>query len=124
MAGPFEIPNEMREMAERSVQQARQAFESFTGAIQKSSATMEEAAASASNNMKGMTEKAASFAQENMKAAFDHAEQLVKAKDPQEMLKLQSDYVQKQMAALQTQSQELSEAVKSAAASATGNGKK
>ena len=41
---PFEIPNELRESAERSVEQARKAFEDFVTATQKAAGTVEGAA--------------------------------------------------------------------------------
>ena len=43
-----------------------------------------------------------------MNAAFDLAHKLVKAKDPQEALALQSEYMKAQLAALQNQVKELS----------------
>ena len=42
----YEIPTEMRDFAEKSVDQARKAFESFIGAAQKASTDAEGAAAS------------------------------------------------------------------------------
>ena len=49
-----------------------------------------------------------------MKAAFDHAQKLIHAKDPQEMLAHQSEYVKKQLAALEEQAKELGTAVRKA----------
>jgi hypothetical protein len=40
-------------------------------------------------------------------AAFDLAQKLVKAKDPQEVLALQSEFMKTQLAALQNQAKEL-----------------
>ena len=48
MASPYEIPPEMRDFAERSVAQARKAFEGFMGAVQKASDTIDGATGSAS----------------------------------------------------------------------------
>src|SRR5438094_405672 len=45
MANPYDIPPEMREFAERSVAQARKAFEGFFGAVQKTSGALEGTAA-------------------------------------------------------------------------------
>ena len=49
-----------------------------------------------------------SYTEQNMNAAFDLAHKLVKAKDPQEALALQSEYIKAQLAALQNQVKELS----------------
>ena len=42
----------------------------------------------------------------NVNAAFDLAQKLVKAKDPQEALALQSEYLKTQLAVLQEQAKE------------------
>ena len=41
---PFEVPNEMRDFAERSVEQARKAFEGFLTVAQRASGVAGEAA--------------------------------------------------------------------------------
>ncbi|KAF0127814.1 MAG: phasin family protein, partial [Methylocystaceae bacterium] len=43
----------------------------------------------------------------NVNAAFDLAQKLVHAKDPQEVFKLQSEFVQAQLRAIQEQTTEL-----------------
>ena len=47
------------------------------------------------------------YTERNVNAAFDLAQKLVKAKDPQEALALQSEYLKAQLEALQTQAREL-----------------
>lgn len=117
-----QIPAEMREMAERSVAQARKAFEGFMGAVQKTSGDVDSAAASAQSGVKGVSEKAVAFAQRNVTSAFDLAQKLVHAKDVQEVLALQAEYLQQQLAALQEQTRELGEAVGKAASSVKAPG--
>lgn len=112
----FEIPSEMRDMAERSVEQARKAFESFVGAAQKAAGTFEGATSMMHTNARDVSAKAMTFAEANVKAAFDHAQQLVKAKDLQEVMQIQSDYVKAQIATLQEQAKEIGSAVQKAAA--------
>ena len=41
---PFEVPNELRDFAERSVDQARKAFEGFLTVAQRASGVLGEAA--------------------------------------------------------------------------------
>ena len=108
-----QIPAEMREFAERSVVQARKAFEGFMGAVQKTTETMENAAVAP--GMKDVGSKAVTFAQTNVNAAFDLAEKLVHAKDIQEVLSLQAEYLKQQMEAVQTQAREMGDAVQKAA---------
>jgi hypothetical protein len=57
--------------------------------------------------VKDLGAKAMGFAEMNVKAAFDLAQKLVHAKDMQEVLALQSEYVRAQMAAIQEQAREL-----------------
>ncbi len=111
MTDPFKVPAEMRDFADRSVHQARNAFEGFMGAIKKSTGAFETATSSASNNVSGVTSKAVSFAEKNVTAAFELAEKLVHAKDMQEVMALQSEYLKAQFAAMQDQTRELGEAV-------------
>ena len=55
-----------------------------------------------------------SYAEANMKAAFDHAQKLVHAKDLQEGSQLQSEYLKAQMANLQEQAKEIGTTVQKA----------
>lgn len=107
-----QIPAEMREFAERSVVQARKAFEGFMGAVHKTAETMEASAPSV--GVKDMGSKAVSFAETNVNAAFDLAQKLVHAKDVQEVLALQAEYLKSQMEAIQQQAREMGDAVQKA----------
>jgi phasin len=110
----LEIPAEIREFAEKTVDQARKAFDSFVVAAQKAAAQSEAAAESLSSNAKDVSAKAITFAESNVKAAFDLADKLVKAKDPKEILSIQSDFLKSQVASVQEQAKALGEAVKKA----------
>jgi phasin len=105
---PPQIPTEMRELAERSVVQARKAFEGFMGAVQKTSESIEHPAGA---GMKDVSAKAVSFAETNVNAAFDLAQKLVHAKDIQEVLSLQTEYLKQQMEAVQHQAREMGDVV-------------
>lgn len=111
MTDPFTVPAEMRDFANRSVHQARNAFEGFMGAIKKSAGAFETATSSASSNVAGVTSKAVSFAETNVTAALDLAEKLVHAKDIQEVMALQTEYLKAQFAAIQDQTRELGDAL-------------
>ena len=114
MADPYEIPTEMRDFADRSVAQARKAFEGFMGAVHKASETFDGATGSVATSAKDASVKAVTYAETNVNAAFDLAGKLVHAKDVQEVVKLQTEYLQAQMAAIQAQAKELGEAVQKA----------
>lgn len=102
----YQVPNEVRDFAEKSVEQARKAFEGFAGAAQKAlSSTTELPMVPAGAKDVGV--KALSFAEANVNAAFDLAQKLVHAKDPQEVFQLQSEFVKAQLSAIQEQTKEL-----------------
>ncbi len=111
----MEVPKEMRDFAERSVSQARKAFEGYMGALQKTTQTLAASSPSTMAPARDMSEKAVSYAQSNMSAAFDVAEKLVHAKNLQEVMAIQTEYLKAQMAAFQSQSQEFGAAIQSAA---------
>lgn len=102
----YQIPTEVRDFAEKSVEQARKAFEGFAGAAQKALETSGEIPFGL-NGAKDVSTKALSFAEANVNAAFDLAQKLVHAKDPQEVFKLQSEFVKTQFEAIQEQTKEL-----------------
>jgi phasin family protein len=58
--------------------------------------------------MKQVGELAVNFTKRNIDTSFDFAENLVRAKDAQELMALHTDYVQSQIAALTDQAKELS----------------
>ena len=114
MAAPYEIPAEMRDFAERSVAQARKAFEGFMGAVHKITDSLDGATGSVSTTAKDASTKAIAFAESNVAAAFELAEKLVHAKDVQEVLKLQAEFAQSQMAAIQSQAKDMGDAFQKA----------
>ena len=109
--GTFEIPPEMRNVAEQSVVQARQAFDSFMDAAQKAAVKVEEQAAAMQAGAKGTSEKIMGYAERNIAASFDFAQRLARAKDVQEIAKLQQEFIQSQMKALGEQAQDLGQSV-------------
>jgi phasin len=110
----FEIPKEMRSMAEASVEQARKAFEKFVGA-QTTADSIEERNATVRAGARDVSNKAIAYAEKNVQASLDHAQSLLKAKDLSEVMRLHSEYVQAQMRALAEQASEISQTVGKAA---------
>ena len=104
---PFEIPSELRDFAERSVDQARKAFEGFVSVAQKAVGTVDDAASSTQTSVKSVGAQVLGYAEKNVNAAFELASNLVKAKDPQEAFALQSEYLKSQLSALQEQAKEI-----------------
>ena len=111
----FEIPKEMRQMAEASVEQARKAFDKFMTNAQATAGTIEERRATVRAGAKEVGAKAVSFAEKNVQASLDYAQSLLKAKDLPEVMKLHGDFIQGQMRALAEQASEMGQIVSRAA---------
>src|SRR6266699_5214187 len=85
----LEVPAELREMAEKTIDQAEKAFGMFFDAASKSMASVPGAGSE-------MSKQALSFTEQNMKAAFEHARKLVHATDLQEAMRIQSEFLRSQ----------------------------
>ena len=103
----FEIPPEMRALAEKSVEQARQAFDTFMSAASKAATSADKKAADTRAGAKGIGELAVRFAERNIASSFDFAQQLVRAANSEDVMALHSDYVKRQIATLGDQAKEL-----------------
>jgi phasin len=111
---PYEVPPEMRDFAEKSVEQARKAVDGFLGAARKTADTIESSATTAQASGKEIASKTFEYAEQNIGAAFDLAQRLVRAKDMQEAMQIQAEFVRSQFAAMQSQMKEFGAAAQSA----------
>lgn len=115
----YEIPTEMRDFAEKSVEQARKAIDGFLGAAQKTAETFEGSANSVQANAKDVTRKTFTYAEQNIAAAFDLAQKLVRSKDINEAVQLQAEFVRSQLESMQAQVKEFGSIAQSAMKQAT-----
>ncbi len=104
----FEIPSDMRALAEKSVEQAKQAFDIFISAAQHAVSTAENQAASAQGGAKEVGELAMGFAERNIASTFEFAQKLLRAREPKDVLALHADFVNSQISTLTEQAKELS----------------
>lgn len=111
----FEIPKDMRSMAEAGFEQARKAFESFLSGAQQTASSMEGRGEAVRSSVREISSKAISYAQQNMTASLDYAEKLVRAKDLSEVMRLHTEYVQGQMKALTEQASDIGQTMGRAA---------
>ena len=111
----FEIPKEMRSMAEASFEQARKTFEKFLTGAQATAGTIEEKGAAVRAGAKEVGAKAMSYAEKNVQASLDYAQSLLQAKDLTDIMRLHSEYVQAQMRSLAEQASEMGQIVSKAA---------
>ncbi|MDQ0392699.1 phasin [Labrys monachus] len=103
----FEIPADMREVAEKSVEQAKKAFDSFMGAAFKAAGALEESSDTLQAGTKDISRKALTYAEQNVAAALDFASKVVKAGDPQQVLHLQSEFIRSQLQAFGEQAKDI-----------------
>jgi len=103
----FEIPSEMRKFAEKSVEQAKQAFDTFISAATQAVSSFEGQAEALRQGSDDVRRRAMTFAEQNVDASFEFAQRLVRAKDVQEVVRLQTEFVQSQMRTLAEQAKEL-----------------
>ena len=103
----FDVPTQMRQFAEQSVEHAKKAVDGFLTAAQKTATTLETQANTAQAGAKDVREKVMSFAEENINNSFDFAQKLVRAKDIQEVMALQQEFLKQQMQQMQSQARDL-----------------
>lgn len=121
---PFDIPDQMRDFADRSVNQAKQAFDQFMDATQKAVSQAEGSAKSLREGASDVNRQALAFLEENLTSSFDLAQRLVRARTVEEVASIQQEYVTRQMSALAEQGKQLGEMVGRTATDAAGKAKK
>jgi phasin len=104
----MQVPEAVREVAEKAVEQTEKAFDVFLSAANKSVAMMPSPATDISKKTLALTEQ-------NMKSAFEYARKLLHAKDIQEVLQIQGDFFKSQLAAAQEQMKQMGTGAVSAA---------
>ena len=104
---PMQVPDAVRELAEKTVEQAEKAFAAFMSAANKSVSMIP-------NPATDISKKTLTITEQNMKTAFDHARKLIHAKDFQEVMQLQAEFLKSQFAATGEQMKELTTQVSSA----------
>jgi len=85
----LEVPAELRDLAEKTIEQAEKAFGMFFDAATKS-------VSSVPGTGGDVSKQALAFTEQNMKAAFEHARKLVHATDLQEAMRIQSEFLRSQ----------------------------
>jgi phasin len=103
----FAMPNEIRAFVEQSVAHARTTFDGFVQAANKAMGQFEGQAAAARTGANEIAHKSMAYAEQNMAATFEFAEKLMRSKDPAEVMRLQSEFLGRQMQTLSSQVQEL-----------------
>ena len=111
----FEIPKEMRSMAEANFAQARKTFEKFLENAEAAAGSMEQRGETMRAGAKDISARAVGYAEKNVQASLDYAQSLLHAKDLPEAMKLHSEYVTTQMRSLAEQASEMGQIMGKAA---------
>jgi phasin len=114
------IPPDMRKFADQSVQQAKKAFDDLMNATRTAVSTFEGQASSAQATALELHRKVVGFSERNVSASLEFAQSLLRAKTPEDVMKLHADYVKSQMQTLAEQARDLGQ---HAAKAATPPGK-
>src|SRR5271154_6348563 len=85
----MEVPPQVRDFAIKSVDQAERAISSFMESASKSVAVVPSPMNDAAQQALAITEK-------NLKATFEHARKLINAKDINEVMQLQTEFLRNQ----------------------------
>ena len=105
-----EKPSEdLSTVAGQTIKQARGAMENYLDFFQKNMSASPWAGAE-------LNKKMADYAQQNVGAAFEFAQKLTQAKDLQDLVRIQTEFLQTQMKSLTEQAKDLSETATKAAA--------
>src|SRR5438552_15531681 len=106
---PFEVPEQMRALAEKGVSQARESYAKFKDAAENQNGTIEAVFTSASKGASEYTAKLMEFMKANTSAHLDFAQELFGVKSPTEALELWTGHSRKQLETMQAQAKELVE---------------
>jgi len=95
----FEFPEAVRELAERNVEQARNAYNQFLDMARKVQDTLATSQGAMTSSVAEMQSQVSKFAEQNIQASFAFATELSRARDLRDYMEIQQRYAQKQMQA-------------------------
>lgn len=97
----------LRTTADQAAREARAAYDGYAGAAEQTYNLFEDSTALAWGAMREIAHKSIAQWHVNFQAGLDLADSLAKAEDPDERMKLQREFVQKQAERLNFQMREL-----------------
>src|SRR5215469_16948932 len=102
-----EAPAAFRDMAEKSLSQAKDNYEKMKSVAEEATGVLEDTYATASKGAADYSLKVIEFARDNANAAFDFASELLGAKTFAEFVELSTAHARKKFEAMSEQSKEL-----------------
>ena len=107
----FEIPASVRDLASKSVDQAREAYNRFIEAARQAHDVVMKSSDVITSGAREINQKAVKYTEANLQANFELAQRLVHAKDIKEALDIQNQFARQQMETFAHQAQELTRVV-------------
>jgi hypothetical protein len=106
-----EQAEKMREMAQSTLDKAKQAVSKYMTESQKLREKADSGVRATYSTAKEMNEKAVAFSEANVAAGFELAQRLLHAKDPQEMGAVYQSHLKEQLERMNAQFRELGSAI-------------
>ena len=103
-----EVPELVRELAEKSVQQAKDVYARFKSAAEETTDVLEDTYTSATKGATEFNLKALEALRTNVNASFDYTRELLASKTLAEAVELSATHVRKQFETLSAQAKALS----------------
>lgn len=111
----FEIPEAMRDIAERNVEQARTAYSQWMNMARQAQDMLTKSSGAVAETAIEMQSRVLKFAEQNMESGFTCAQELSKARDVKEYLEIQTRHTQRQVQSYAQQAQEMGRLMSEAA---------
>ena len=107
----FEIPASVRDLAAKSVDQTREAYNRFIEAARQAHDVVVKSSDVIAAGAREINDRAVKYTEANLQANFDFAQRIVHAKDIKEALDIQTQFARQQLEAFTHQAQELTRLV-------------
>ena len=115
------LPPEMRKLAEQNLQQAQKTFEEVMNATHRAVSSFGGHASTAQSTALELQRKLVGYSERNVTASMEYAQNLLRAKDAGELMKLHSEYLKNQMQALTEPARDLTQHAGKAATGQKGD---
>jgi len=102
------VPEVFREMAEKSVEQAKEGYARIRNAAEEATDVVEDTYIQATRGLTEFNMKAIEALRENVNSSFDFARELLTAKSVSEAVELSTAHMRQQFEALSTQAKDFS----------------
>ena len=105
----YELPAELRAMAEQGVERAKSAFDKYMQTAHEALSAADQWFKASQAGAHDIGTKAITFAQRNVQSAFEFARNIAQAQNLEEVVKRQTEYVRSQILVLGEQAKQLGE---------------